>query len=118
MGSLANLGNVNVPPLPQLTGASSDHQDGSEKKFQLGSFSIDEYKPLKVVVIGAGFSGIIAGIRFPQKLQNLEFIIYEKNAGIGGTWYSNKYPGLACDVPSHCVIIPETLRYIHIYHKF
>ena len=28
------------------------------------NFSIDEYKPLKVVVVGAGISGIYAGIRW------------------------------------------------------
>ncbi|KAL4966094.1 flavin-containing monooxygenase [Aspergillus stella-maris] len=27
--------------------------------------------------------------------------IYEKNPAIGGTWYENRYPGCACDVPSH-----------------
>ncbi|KAH8111748.1 FAD/NAD-binding domain-containing protein [Phellopilus nigrolimitatus] len=57
---------------------------------------------MKVVVIGAGFSGIIAGIRFPQRMRDLDLTIYDKNAGVGGTWYSNKYPGLACDIPSHC----------------
>jgi cation diffusion facilitator CzcD-associated flavoprotein CzcO len=27
--------------------------------------------------------------------------IYEKNSGVGGTWFENRYPGCACDVPSH-----------------
>ncbi|KAJ4310913.1 hypothetical protein N0V84_010717 [Fusarium piperis] len=27
--------------------------------------------------------------------------IYEKNEGVGGTWFENTYPGCACDVPSH-----------------
>ncbi|KLO16411.1 FAD/NAD-binding domain-containing protein [Schizopora paradoxa] len=76
--------------------------DAGPSSFKLGDFSIDEYRPMKVVVIGAGFSGIIAGIRFPQKVPNVELTIYDKNAGIGGTWFTNKYPGLACDVPSHC----------------
>ena len=31
--------------------------------FKLGTFCIDEDRPMKVVVIGAGFSGIVAGIR-------------------------------------------------------
>lgn len=31
--------------------------------FRLGDFSIDDCRPMKVVVIGAGFTGIIAGIR-------------------------------------------------------
>lgn len=32
--------------------------------FTLGNFAIDEYRPVKVIVIGAGFSGILAGIRY------------------------------------------------------
>lgn len=31
--------------------------------FTLGDFCIDEYRPVKVIVIGAGFSGITAGVR-------------------------------------------------------
>lgn len=27
--------------------------------------------------------------------------MYEKNEGIGGVWWLNKYPGVACDIPSH-----------------
>ncbi|RPD59865.1 FAD/NAD(P)-binding domain-containing protein [Lentinus tigrinus ALCF2SS1-6] len=71
-------------------------------KIKLGDFAVDEYRPIKVIVIGAGFSGILAGIRFPQKILNVELAIYEKSAGIGGTWYNNRYPGVACDVPAHC----------------
>ncbi|KAH8099899.1 hypothetical protein BXZ70DRAFT_1008869 [Cristinia sonorae] len=70
-----------------------------KQPFALGDWSIDEYKPLKIAVIGAGFSGILAGIR--QYIPNLSLTIYDKNAGVGGTWYSNRYPGLACDIPSH-----------------
>jgi len=37
-----------------------------------------------------------------QKLcENVEHVIYEKNADIGGTWLENRYPGCACDIPSH-----------------
>ncbi|KAI0688653.1 FAD/NAD-binding domain-containing protein [Cytidiella melzeri] len=57
---------------------------------------------MRVIVIGAGFSGIAAGIRFLQRVPNVELVIYDQNAGVGGTWYTNRYPGLACDIPSHC----------------
>ncbi|KAH9888553.1 FAD/NAD-P-binding domain-containing protein [Cubamyces lactineus] len=67
----------------------------------LGNFCVDEYRPMKVLVMGAGYSGITAGIRFPQHIPNLQLTIYEKNAGVGGTWFSNRYPGLSCDVPAH-----------------
>jgi len=43
------------------TGASTYLQAASS--FQAGDFAIDEYRPIKVICIGAGFSGITAGIR-------------------------------------------------------
>jgi 4-hydroxyacetophenone monooxygenase len=52
-----------------------------------------------VVVIGAGMAGINAGIRLRQA--GLPFTIVEKNAGPGGTWYENRYPGARVDVASH-----------------
>lgn len=30
-----------------------------------------------------------------------DFVILEKSGGVGGTWYHNRYPGCACDIPSH-----------------
>ena len=62
---------------------------------------IDDYRPMKVICIGAGISGICAAIRFNQRIQNLDFTIYEKNPDIGGTWFENRYPGVRCDIPSH-----------------
>jgi len=54
----------------------------------------------KVLIIGAGFSGIGLGIRLSQAGQT-DFIMVEAGAGIGGTWWTNRYPGCACDVQSH-----------------
>jgi len=54
----------------------------------------------RVVVIGAGMSGILCGIRLSQAGID-DFIIYETDPKPGGTWYENTYPGLTCDVPSH-----------------
>lgn len=61
--------------------------------------SIDEPRPLKVIYIGAGVSGIDAAIQFPKFVPNIELAIYDKNADIGGTWFENRYPGCACDIP-------------------
>lgn len=52
-----------------------------------------------VIVIGAGMSGMLMGLRLKQA--GLPFIIVEKNDSVGGTWYENQYPGLRVDVPSH-----------------
>lgn len=51
---------------------------------------IENLRRMRVVVIGAGFSGIYLGIRIPQRLRNVDLVIYDKNAGIGGTWFENK----------------------------
>ncbi|KAL4874686.1 flavin-binding monooxygenase [Aspergillus karnatakaensis] len=62
---------------------------------------IDQPRPLKLIYVGAGISGIIAAIQFRKAVPQLELVIYEKNPELGGTWYENNYPGCACDVPSH-----------------
>ena len=51
------------------------------------------------VIIGAGMSGILLGMRLKQA--GIPFVIVEKRDGVGGTWYANQYPGLRVDVPSH-----------------
>jgi cation diffusion facilitator CzcD-associated flavoprotein CzcO len=54
----------------------------------------------RVVVIGAGMAGILAGIKL-LAAGFRDVTIYEKAERIGGTWRENTYPGLTCDVPSH-----------------
>ncbi len=52
-----------------------------------------------VVIIGGGFSGMDAAIKFLNL--GIPFTIIEKNKEFGGTWFLNTYPGCACDVPAH-----------------
>ncbi len=52
-----------------------------------------------VVVIGCGQSGLLAGIRLKEA--GIPFTIVEKNAGVGGTWWENSYPGARVDVGNH-----------------
>src|SRR3954464_11152421 len=53
-----------------------------------------------VAIIGSGFSGIGLAIRLRQEGVE-DFVVLERNEGVGGTWWANTYPGCACDVPSH-----------------
>jgi cation diffusion facilitator CzcD-associated flavoprotein CzcO len=55
---------------------------------------------LDAIVVGAGFSGIAAGVQL-RKAGFHDFVILEKADGVGGTWRHNTYPGAACDIPSH-----------------
>ena len=54
----------------------------------------------RVVVLGAGMSGICIGIKLKEAGID-DFAILEKCDAVGGTWRDNTYPGVACDVPSH-----------------
>ena len=53
-----------------------------------------------VLVVGAGFSGLCMGIKLLEAGLK-SFLIIEKSCEIGGTWWDNRYPGCACDIPSH-----------------
>ena len=57
-------------------------------------------KQYEVIVIGTGFSGLGMGMRLKQSGID-DFLILEKDDGVGGTWRANHYPGAACDVQSH-----------------
>ena len=56
--------------------------------------------PLAAIIIGAGFAGIGMGIALRRERID-DFVILEKAADVGGVWRDNRYPGAACDVPSH-----------------
>jgi cation diffusion facilitator CzcD-associated flavoprotein CzcO len=53
-----------------------------------------------VLIVGAGFAGICMGIKLLEARMK-SFLIIEKSPDIGGTWWENRYPGCACDIPSH-----------------
>ncbi|KAL5334155.1 hypothetical protein BJX70DRAFT_402858 [Aspergillus crustosus] len=82
-------------PVPTESKASS------KPAFQIEEHPIDQVRPIKVGIIGAGLSGITAGVLLPAKLPGLDLRIYDKNADVGGTWYENTYPGVRCDIPAH-----------------
>ncbi len=53
----------------------------------------------KIVVIGAGMTGILAAIQL-KKQGYTDVTVFEKAATLGGTWRENTYPGVACDIPA------------------
>ena len=55
---------------------------------------------VEVLFIGGGFSALLTSARLRQK--GVESIrIVERGADVGGTWYWNRYPGVACDVVAY-----------------
>ena len=57
-------------------------------------------RALRIAIIGAGPGGLCMAVRLRQA-GFTDFVLLEKAAGVGGTWYHNRYPGCACDIPSH-----------------
>ncbi len=53
----------------------------------------------RVLVIGAGMSGILAAVRLKEA--GVPFLVVDKNPEIGGTWYENTYPGCQVDSANH-----------------
>ena len=53
----------------------------------------------KVLVIGAGMSGLLTAIRLQEA--GIPFQVIEKNSEVGGTWYENTYPGCRVDSANH-----------------
>jgi 4-hydroxyacetophenone monooxygenase len=53
----------------------------------------------RVLVIGAGISGICVAIKLEHV--GIAYQVIEKNSAVGGTWHENRYPGCGVDTPSH-----------------
>ncbi|KAL5362899.1 hypothetical protein BJX96DRAFT_167031 [Aspergillus floccosus] len=63
--------------------------------------ALKESSPFKrVIIVGAGFSGLAMACQLKQKLGSHDFVIYDRGAGFGGTWFFNTYPGCGVDIPA------------------
>ncbi|HEY7045519.1 MAG TPA: NAD(P)/FAD-dependent oxidoreductase [Nocardioidaceae bacterium] len=68
----------------------------------------------RVLIIGAGISGLCAGVRL--QAAGIPFSIVERNDHVGGTWFENRYPGCGVDTPSYLYSFPfARARWSHYY---
>ena len=73
--------------------------DGDARQLDWDDIPADKRADFHVTVIGGGMSGVLAAIRLKEA--GINFTVIEKNAGVGGTWYENRYPGCRVDVGNH-----------------
>ena len=59
-----------------------------------------EQRDFRIAILGAGFGGLGMAIRLRQKGIE-DFVVFERDEEVGGTWWANTYPGCQCDIPSH-----------------
>ncbi|MGN6694179.1 MAG: NAD(P)-binding protein [Aquihabitans sp.] len=84
--------------VPMMLEELALHGD-DERDVDLSAIGAEAKAAFHVMVIGAGMSGLLAGIRLAAA--GIPFTIIEKNADVGGTWFENRYPGCRVDVGNH-----------------
>jgi cyclohexanone monooxygenase len=92
--------------------------DGEFSKYMQDVYSADPVPrdalndECEILVIGAGFAGLLLW----YKLREAGFVdvrFCEKGGDVGGTWYWNRYPGIACDVESYSYFpLLEEMEYV------
>jgi cation diffusion facilitator CzcD-associated flavoprotein CzcO len=91
---------------PEGTAQYTSDFTGALAKYEVDPYADDgtPREPIndavEVLFIGGGFSALLTAARLRER--GVESIrIVERGADVGGTWYWNRYPGAACDVPSY-----------------
>ena len=67
---------------------------------------------VEVLIVGGGFGGLLAGARLRQAgVEDIRII--DPASDFGGTWYWNRYPGIACDIESYTYLpLLEEVGYV------
>ncbi len=90
-----------------LEGEFSKYMDDVHSQPPIPRESLDD--ECEILVIGAGFAGLMLWYKLSQAgFKDVRFC--EKGGDVGGTWYWNRYPGIACDVEaySYLPLLEET----------
>ena len=58
----------------------------------------DDRNTYDAIIVGAGFAGLY--MLHTLRARGMRVRVIEAAAGVGGTWYWNRYPGARCDVVS------------------
>lgn len=112
LNGVNGINGVNGVKVALKATVKDQHTVDASKSYSIPLHAEYAYKPrkLRVVTIGAGFSGLLMAHkfqhRFPELQEFAEHTIYEARNDVGGTWLINNYPGVQCDVPSHIYAFP------------
>lgn len=82
-----------------LTSELSLHGEDPYAQPTIRAVSSQAKSGFKVLIIGAGMSGLLSAIRLQEA--GISFEVVEKNSDVGGTWHENTYPGCRVDSANH-----------------
>ena len=98
---IAMLGVCVGEPVDESYGVmfSNEFLDRIEGAERTGGFNGEVPRDFRVLVVGAGVSGIIAA----ERLRRMEvpYLLVDRHSAPGGNWLDNRYPGAGVDTPSH-----------------
>lgn len=104
------LPTAGLPEVPMANGhgepqtAPTTNGGLEDDPFELSPRYAYSWRKIRIITIGAGFSGLIMAHklqhRFPVLRDMVEHTIFEMRSDVGGTWLANHYPGVQCDVPA------------------
>ena len=84
--------------ITDLTGALAEYETDPYGGEVIAREPIDD--TVEVLFVGGGFSALLTSARLRQVgVQSIRIV--ERGADVGGTWYWNRYPGVACDVVAY-----------------
>lgn len=83
----------NPPVVEPTPTATTKPKPECRPAFVIEEHPIDQVRPIKVGVIGAGLAGVNAGILLPAKLPGLDLRVYDKNADVVGCLRSSNNHG-------------------------
>jgi hypothetical protein len=89
-----NEANIKASTAPMSTHLLAEEvKSGLDPLYQIIEQPIGTRRPLRVACLGAGYSGLMMSIVIGQKMKdsNIEFVIYERNSDLGGTWLENRF---------------------------
>ncbi|KAJ6185558.1 hypothetical protein N7519_006859 [Penicillium mononematosum] len=93
-----------VSPLPPTSATRVANGETPPNWIPCAEQPVYARRKLRLICIGAGYSGLTLAHKIDHELKLGDFVelkIYEKNPEVGGTWFENTYPGVACDIPAH-----------------
>lgn len=69
-------------------------------------YPLHDRSEVKVLVAGGGMLGLLTAYHLVKEagISSTDIVIVEKAGGFGGTWYWNRYPGVACDIEGSCYV--------------
>ncbi|MFN3236836.1 MAG: flavin-containing monooxygenase [Pseudomonadales bacterium] len=113
---------IRVEYRPEGTAQYTSELIGDLEKYAIDPFVNEEVSrepisdQVEVLFIGGGFSALLTSARLREK--GVESIrIVERGADVGGTWYWNRYPGVACDVVGYDYLpLLDEMDYVPVNH--